>query len=554
MESTSYKRVANNAEDKQASSAALPPFDASEWTHITNFVAVGSGAIFSLVCIVTSIVNLNRNPGSHLARLPYRPAVIEGTSLVINLALTFTTESLAFIHSASLRWALADEGQLQFNTNIRLLTTSRRNGPNRWWVNGLSLATLMLCYGSTSILFVTSIVDWSVETSATLSDTCLCCSAVCGNMIALLALGIGLAVQTVVAAWCLAVSGTTKIHGQPAIPTWSSNPLNAALTGLWRGLFSHRDGRCMAPVRRHDTRTDEHSVNGALPVARQDNAWKAHRAVSYVVYLLWGLAVAAIVWPIIIAVVVAEFWEYAVWSWTPDNRNAVILAMSPAENSGESRGPYFSFAAELVLGLLFVTVIQAIQTTGLHCTELLVNLSRDESAWRQATGKHGATYHSAPFYAAATSWENLTLFMAKAVLHWIIGQSLMAQVGYVVLGDKSTKKGAVFFTMIWSRLVIYAACAVFMAVFATFLASRKPKGPQPATWGHLQTLADLIDNWKTDKNGKFWWGDTTSLLASASEMDTSVRHAGMSEKREKLGEIYMDSPYAGRGLTGRRRV
>jgi hypothetical protein len=383
MEATHYDKVVNDSDNKQAGSApSLAPFDVSRWTRITNFAVVGAGAVLSLVCIATSIINITRYPGSNLAPLRYRQEVFEGISLVINLALTLTTESLAFIHSTSLRWALADEGQLHFNTNIRLLTTSRRSGPNRWWVNGLSLASLVLCYGASSILFVTSIINGSVDTSANISDKCLCCSRVCGNMIAVLALGIGLAIQTVVAAWCLAVSWKTKVHDQPAIPTWSSNPLNAALTGLWRGLLSHRGGRCMVPVQLLEVRTDEHSIGGLLPFARQESAWKVHRAVSYVVYLLWGLAVVAIVWPIIIAALAAKYFGEAQWYWTPNDLNSVVLAMSPAENRGAGQGAYFSFAAELVLGLLFVSTIQALQTIGLHCTELLVNISRDEQARR----------------------------------------------------------------------------------------------------------------------------------------------------------------------------
>lgn len=552
METISYGRIDVPSQEKHAGDDSLPPFDASEHTSTTSIIAIGSGTAFSLVCIIVSIVSFVKNPIGHLAELKYRRVVLRSTSfeafsLLINLALTFVTDSLSFVHSVSLRWALADEGRLEFNTSIRLLTSSWRSGPNKWWVNTISLGTLMLCYGATSVLFVSSIEDTSVEPSATITnDVCVCCRGMCTNMVALVSLGIGLAVQTAVAAWCLLASRRTDTHGQTAIPTWSTNPLNATLTALHRGLISHRDGRCMLSAHRRDAPVD----GGVFPSSRQDFVRSVHRAVRYVVFFLWGLAVAAVAWPIIIALLDERYYGGPRFSWMPDNWSAVVLAMSPAENIGQGNraqtaGAYFSFPAELVLGVLFVTTIQALQTAGLHFIELLVNLSRDEAAWRQATSKRGATYLSEPFWAAATSWENWVLFIAKSVLHWFIGQSLFAQVGTVVTkaGDK---KGAMFIIMSWSRLTVYAICAIFMAAFATYLALRKPRGTQPAAWGHLQTLADLVDDWTTNKDGRFWWGDKTGLLAAPGETDV-VRHAGMRDERVKLKAISMDCAYAGMG-------
>jgi hypothetical protein len=40
------------------------------------------------------------------------------------------------------------------------------------------------------------------------------------------------------------------------------------------------------------------------------------------------------------------------------------------------------------------------------------------------------------------------------------------------------------------------------ACFFTFVALRRPRGPQPAAYGHLQTLANLIDEWSPE----MWWG------------------------------------------------
>src|SRR5438045_3914773 len=56
--------------------------------------------------------------------------------------------------------------------------------------------------------------------------------------------------------------------------------------------------------------------------------------------------------------------------------------------------------------------------------------------------------------------------------------------------------------------------------FGTYLATRKPKGSLPATYGHIQTLADLIDKW----SDTMFWGDKGVVLG------TELRNAGTSPR------------------------
>lgn len=83
------------------------------------------------------------------------------------------------------------------------------------------------------------------------------------------------------------------------------------------------------------------------------------------------------------------------------------------------------------------------------------------------------------------------------------------------------------------------ALAVFSAFF-TFLATRRPRNPQPATYGHIQTLANLIDNWPP--NMRMWWGHKSgdsklqdehanrdhdgddNIVCHAGEFDSLCRH------------------------------
>ncbi|KUJ12849.1 uncharacterized protein LY89DRAFT_737754 [Mollisia scopiformis] len=93
------------------------------------------------------------------------------------------------------------------------------------------------------------------------------------------------------------------------------------------------------------------------------------------------------------------------------------------------------------------------------------------------------------------------------------------------------------FFMLYPRIFIYTIIATAIAVYITFVAFRRPLGPQPATYGHFQTLVDLIDDWSVDEKGLFWWGDKGVGF-------DGIRHVGTSSSRQDIGKIQMDAVYA----------
>jgi hypothetical protein len=125
--------------------------------------------------------------------------------------------------------------------------------------------------------------------------------------------------------------------------------------------------------------------------------------------------------------------------------------------------------------------VQGLQTLGLHCSELLVNISRDENAWRKTNmvnykPKAGSSLESSGFLSALCRWEYLVLIVMKSALHWMLGQSL-------VLSFLDDSFGFSYsFDMNSSRLIIYTLFALVFAVFNKFLALRRPKDSQPAAW------------------------------------------------------------------------
>ncbi|KAJ5232558.1 hypothetical protein N7468_005514 [Penicillium chermesinum] len=82
--------------------------------------------------------------------------------------------------------------------------------------------------------------------------------------------------------------------------------------------------------------------------------------------------------------------------------------------------------------------------------------------------------------------------------------------------------------------------AIVVASLGTYLALKRPRGCQPATLGHLQTIVDLIDDWATDQSGRMWWGDKPVAQLE----DNQARHAGTCWDKAVLGPI-QNTKYAG---------
>ena len=135
--------------------------------------------------------------------------------------------------------------------------------------------------------------------------------------------------------------------------------------------------------------------------------------------------------------------------------------------------------------VLMVSAFQAPLTIGLHFAELLCNLSRDERIFRQAATSRGTDPRYNSTSAAVKSWETISLFVIKAFIHWMFGLSINSH-------------WAPALTMFTIQIFYCTICALLIALFATYISLRRPSGPLPATSGHLQTIADLVDEWQGD--------------------------------------------------------
>ncbi|KAG2355566.1 hypothetical protein BDR07DRAFT_1425709 [Suillus spraguei] len=175
-----------------------------------------------------------------------------------------------------------------------------------------------------------------------------------------------------------------------------------------------------------------------------------------------------------------------------------------------------------------MAVIQGPLTLGLHCSELIANVIRDERQWRFATGRKGLRTATNPVKTIFTHPICLVLFVTKPFLHWMFGLSFNTY-PFAMQGQLSNIEVRMYNAQIWNLSI---ALFIF-ACFFTFVAMRRPRGPQPAAYGHVQTLANLVDEWSP----VMWWGHKEDGIPYC--------HAGTSD--HPLPDVKMDCVYAGSG-------
>ncbi|KAL4082052.1 hypothetical protein V8B97DRAFT_1913907 [Scleroderma yunnanense] len=118
--------------------------------------------------------------------------------------------------------------------------------------------------------------------------------------------------------------------------------------------------------------------------------------------------------------------------------------------------------------------IQGPMTLAFHCTRLVVNVIGDEEMWRCTTEKKGAKVASWPLAPVFGRWLNVVLSYSKPIY------SSDARLGNVFLATIS-------FDMFPVQILNLAGVLFVFALTFTFVAYRRPSGPQPAAYCHVQT-------------------------------------------------------------------
>jgi hypothetical protein len=426
---------------------------------------------------------------------------------------------MGYIHACSLRWSLQREGNLDFNSNLRLLTASRHSRPNSAVPNAIYLIGIILAYGSTSLIFL----SLNPELARLLgkdydhSDT----QAVHANTVALITFGIGFLLQAVITSWTLL---------QTDIPTWSSNPLDVARACT---VDEHdgqrvepRIGRCMMSA--HLAMKDARSCR---PRRRQRPMITAHSHVKWILSLLWLLPLLSGSWGGAAYGYLLKGHRNSVfgrsWSLLPVFTGKTDSNCSTGQCTDGTSVINLNWSAKgaagTVGGVFMITAIQSIVTLSLHCAELLVNLSRDEKVFRELIGPRGTNGHYNSILAAFTSWQTIVLFALKAIVHWIFGLAINLQFQIGV-------------NMHPPQIFYFAGISLVTAIFGLSLSLQRPRGYLPASYGHIQTIADIVDDW-ADSGCMFWGEKDPGSVDKPGYTGTSTRRLKQPDENKLYGGL-----------------
>lgn len=500
-------------------------YDKGSLTWTLCMSALAGSWILGTVCIVLgAIIKAPKHGTTSVGHYYYRytpnhdwpifyssPFEAELLPLLLNFIMTVLLDGLGLIHATSLRWALNE--RLTFNANLRLFTSSRSHVALSWPANILFAGLLILCYTSTSLLFANQPSHAFCDLHPGLGSAKYlgCGDDVHISMPALCTLGAGMLGQAALATWQ---------YVSVRVPTWSSNPLDTAWAIVVNGSRSMVPGRCMMSV--HDANLP---AEPQLTKSRQRSIWTAHGEAKWIMRYVWLVLGLSILFFISVEAVMAAniarvdgtgcnncgTYPGLNWNILPDTNGISTSAAIIKEQSTAAHAGLF----------IVLFLITGVVTMALHCTEMITVLTRDEVTWRHCTSKTPYTARQNAVVRAATSWPAVTLFLLKVVLHWLSGNAVRYAYNWGI------------FLRVPQILYLCIGMAL-LAAFATFLCFRKPSGPQPATFGHVQTLVNVVDEWSL----LMFWGDKGVI-----DSNGEARHAGTAGL--PLEPIVMGAIYAG---------
>ncbi|KAG2071884.1 hypothetical protein BDR04DRAFT_1153893 [Suillus decipiens] len=439
-------------------------------------------------------------------------------TLGLNLIVMLCIESIGFVHGISLRSALASERRLRFNTNLRLLTAAGRwYNPNGALLNVISTVLIIISYSSASFIICLNARYTPPSPIESGPAQVVYEEHIAFVGIPLLILGVALLLQVIIA-----LSGIWSVK----ILTWSSSSFDLTAALVHHTQLTPATFRCMRCV--SDLDTDKGPVK---PSEIQPSAWRVHPSIRKIVISLWGtiaafagLAALATYMPDIrppsdMVIIYGNPLDTDTWTFLP-NTMFPSITLTMWDGTGMLQA--------WIVFFVIIAVIQGPLTLGLHLSELIANVVRDERQWRCATGGKGLIMATNPVKTIFNDPICLVLFIVKPFLHWMFGLAFTIY-NTAVHGQIGPPEVYIFTGQIYNLCI---ALFIFACLF-TFVALHRPRGPQPAAYGHVQTLANLVDKWSP----VMWWGHKEDGILYC--------HAGTSD--HPLPDVNMDRVYAGSG-------
>lgn len=436
--------------------------------------------------------------------------------LALQLVITVLCGCLGSIHATTLRWALWREGRLCHANTLRLFTSSRRNGPNKWPANAVAALGLLLTYGGASVMtFPVSVIairngskyDYNLDN---LADR----SGIDFNGWGLVGLGAGLLLQAVISTWALLDSAY--------VGTWNANPL--ATARACRVLQDTGRGPLPLPL----PLSSPQASTPLLPASRQPSALTLYPTLRTLANAIWAVSLLTVA--LLLAIAIRASLPGASRDTRKPTTSVYFVehyighadAWHVWQFFGTVRALYnwdpFAQRTEWV-GLLVQCAALAPVTAGLHVAESIIALRRDERIWRGAATE-GVDPEGSVLVPRGVGW---LMVGYQCVVPWVFGFAIACN-------------GSMHFATLPALVV----AVMFLALggVVEWLIRARPRGTQPATYGDVRVLMALVDDWD---HKKIFWGDKGGV-------GFGVRRAGTAGRR--LADLVPGVPYVGlkRGL------
>ncbi|CZR59143.1 uncharacterized protein PAC_09035 [Phialocephala subalpina] len=238
-----------------------PYYSPSRSTRILCIAGFIASWLLVIFCIYFGAVH-SRSP--NLFIYLDEPIYVDLVILAQNIIITICNESLGFIHSTSLKWALQREGRLDFNSNLRVFSRSRIFGPNAWYSVAVVLFGMISAYAASSLTLIPFFNDEEGPHKVGFR--------ISGS--AFMGLGIVMALQASIATWAL--------FSPSKIPTWSSDFLDtAAAATLLDPELKSRPSQTIPEV---------------PPPNRQPSAYSGNKEIRHTIWALWFCVLLSLIW------------------------------------------------------------------------------------------------------------------------------------------------------------------------------------------------------------------------------------------------------------------
>jgi hypothetical protein len=476
--------------------------------------------------------------------------VSEPVMIILSLFLTFNLtailDSMSFIHTTSLRWALWRERRSMSNSNMRLFTSSKTHLPNRWPANIVACLALIFSYGGITVLVSNVYIQARLVRNGIHDEPDF---EVTGprygidfSAWGLVGLGVGTLLQAIVSTLCL-------VWNSGLIVTWSSNPLATAKacqwlinnnevtyttemkqmsrSGTWIStgnttlLKGSSDIFSLAP--QSGTLVNAHSLTFPTPHAFSRPRAKQLPARAFVpqtrriIMFVWILWAAFSLFVIIVAIIAKR--SESISDAFVQAATGHLDTLSYIQTLGlisiiYTADPYTQRRGWV--GLLIQCFVYSFVLCYLHLVEIITLIIRDEKIWRKATARDGTQVNGSTLLQGSPNWQCWFVTGFKTIIPWAFSYGFSCDMG-------------VFMALI--PLAFVAILFLILALFAEGLVRWRPKGSQPATYGNVAALTSLIDDWN---HKTLFWGEKSPVADGFGKAGTS----GLRLADVKPNELY----------------